>query len=593
MSDSAIGDDAGTQSPIQIETWEDLANITSDMEGEYVLANDLNENTSDYDEYASENANGGDGWDPIGTLSWSFDGRLDGAGHTISDLFVSRTGTGDNGIGLFASLTGTIENLTVEALSVTGNNQIGVLVGMSQGTITNCAVSGDVYGEDQYQASMTGGIVGDNRGLIADSYATGNVTGHITVGGIAGKNTLSGQITRSYATGHVQGIMSFLGGLVGENNGVIEESYATGDVDGVNTGWTITGVGGLVGKNTDDGIVENSYATGSATIPGSENVGALVGENDQNAEISRSYSAGTASGPFANEGGVTGLNQASAVDVYYNSDLNDSAHGENDSDSDTTTGLSTDEMQGTAAESNMSALDFQNTWKTVDDDYPTLLMGEGDSSDENVTVSTQAATNVGETSATLNGDVTELENASSADVSFQYGETGAGLPNTVDAGDVSSTGTFEETADSLEPATEYEFQAVAETSDDEDDGDVLTFTTEAAPLSVSAEDETIAVGGEATISIDATSVEKITVASLWTDWMVSDETSDGGTFIDKVGSEGACEFEWDTLQGSVSPAISVSPPSRYVGGEFLLDIDATDGDSAEGTTVILKIDSDE
>jgi hypothetical protein len=48
-------------------------------------------------------------------------------------------------------------------------------------------------------------------------------------------------------------------------------------------------------------------------------------------------------------------------------------------------GLQTDEMQGVSAESNMSALDFTNTWETVTDpdSYPVLAWetadGDGDS----------------------------------------------------------------------------------------------------------------------------------------------------------------------------------------------------------------------
>ncbi|MDR5672017.1 Subtilisin-like serine protease [Halalkaliarchaeum sp. AArc-CO] len=103
---------------------------------------------------------------------------------------------------------------------------------------------------------------------------------------------------------------------------------------------------------------------------------------------------------------------------------------------------------------------------------------DDDGDEEIVSVVTNEATDVGETSATLNGEVTELENADEADVGFEYGETGGDLANTADAGTLSSTGTFDATVEDLASGTEYEFRAIAETAGGSDEGDVLTFVTE-------------------------------------------------------------------------------------------------------------------
>lgn len=98
--------------------------------------------------------------------------------------------------------------------------------------------------------------------------------------------------------------------------------------------------------------------------------------------------------------------------------------------------------------------------------------------EESVSVVTDEATDVGETSVTLNGEVTELENADEADVGFEYGESGGDLSNSVDAGTVSSTGTFDADVDDLQSGTEYEFRAVAETDEASDTGDIETFQTD-------------------------------------------------------------------------------------------------------------------
>ena len=121
--------------------------------------------------------------------------------------------------------------------------------------------------------NYVGGLVGDNGGLIHASYAAGRVTGNSDVGGLAGRNA-GGGITTSYATGRVTGV-SRVGGLVGDNGsgfgfGEITASYATGRVPGQDR------VGGLVGSN--GGTITASYATGRVTGR-RVRVGGLVGYN--------------------------------------------------------------------------------------------------------------------------------------------------------------------------------------------------------------------------------------------------------------------------------------------------------------------------
>jgi len=96
---------------------------------------------------------------------------------------------------------------------------------------------------------------------------------------------------------------------------------------------------------------------------------------------------------------------------------------------------------------------------------------------ETVSVVTRDATEVGEITATLNGEVTELDAADGTDVGFEYGESGGNLPNTVDAGTLSAIGAFDAAVDGLDSGVEYEFRAVATTKEASDTGGVQTFTT--------------------------------------------------------------------------------------------------------------------
>ena len=118
-------------------------------------------------------------------------------------------------------------------------------------------------------AGLVGGLVGLNQGLISQSNATVPVTGDLYVGGLVGWNDTGASITTSYSIGAVTGIAGgqeagtnndYVGGLVGVNFGSIANTYATGAVSGVQV------VGGLVGTNMPGGAsVSTSYSTGAVS----------------------------------------------------------------------------------------------------------------------------------------------------------------------------------------------------------------------------------------------------------------------------------------------------------------------------------------
>ena len=59
---------------IEISDWYDLDAVRDDLSSDYVLVNDLDENTAGYDEIAGPDANGGEGWMRWPTYSGNFDG---------------------------------------------------------------------------------------------------------------------------------------------------------------------------------------------------------------------------------------------------------------------------------------------------------------------------------------------------------------------------------------------------------------------------------------------------------------------------------------------------------------------------------------
>jgi hypothetical protein len=282
----------------EIRDWHDLDAIRNNLGDRYILTNDLDSTTTGYAELASETANQGTGWQPIGTSDDQFIGSFNGQGYEIRDLFINRPD--ENYVGLFSEVgqEGVTKDIGVVNVTVTGNDYVGGLVGHSDGTVSNSYSAGNVTGEEH-----VGSLVGHNGGIVNNSYSSGSVTGEERVGGLVGWNQAT--LSNSYSSCSVTGNWS-VGGLVGDNwyyEGTVNDCYSTGSVTG------FTRVGGLVGVNYY-GSVTNSYSTGSVT--GSTRVGGLVGYNTST--VSNSFWDRVTSGMEESDGG-TGKTTAEMKDI--------------------------------------------------------------------------------------------------------------------------------------------------------------------------------------------------------------------------------------------------------------------------------------
>jgi filamentous hemagglutinin family protein len=202
-----------------------------------------------------------------------FYGSLDGNGKTISNLNINQPFSRNVGlVGRFDG-EGSISNLKLTNVNVTGSINVGALVGVNNdGTVSESSAQGAVRGK-----ASVGGLVGANGYLIEKSYADVTVTGlgptddsnygNSQIGGLVGFNSSDSFIRESFAVGTVSGTFQ-VGGLAGWNDGSIANTYSSGTVNG---GFE---VGGLVGRNT--GPVSNSY-TESSVIGTGNRIGRLVG----------------------------------------------------------------------------------------------------------------------------------------------------------------------------------------------------------------------------------------------------------------------------------------------------------------------------
>jgi len=282
---------------VQIRDWYDLDDVRDDLDGQFILMNDLDSTTAGYTEVASPTANEGKGWLPIGIWPDPFVGSFDGQGFEIRDLFVDREGEDYVGLFSFVNTGAVIVGVGLIDADVTGEVYVGGLVGhMHDGSLSNCHSTGDVAGD-----THVGGLVGECGGIVSNTYSAASVSGSFEVGGLIGQSHAI--VSRSYSTGRVIG-HEYVGGLVGWNHdGTISNSYSSGRVDGESL------VGGLVGHNR--GSVSNCYSTGNVT--GLEDVGGMVGRNYQGT-VSNSFWDIETSGQSTSAGG-TGSTTAEMRDI--------------------------------------------------------------------------------------------------------------------------------------------------------------------------------------------------------------------------------------------------------------------------------------
>ncbi|WP_043810852.1 YDG domain-containing protein, partial [Rubrivivax gelatinosus] len=147
------------------------------------------------------------GFSPIGTAAHAFTGSLDGAGHTVTGLSISRAG--QDAVGLVGVNHGTIQNIAISNATITGQDGVGVVAGVNAGTVSNVYASGDVRGR-----AGVGVLAGQSAGSIVNAYSDGGVSGAIDVGGLVGDN--EGRIDKVYSLARVDGAdVASAGALIG------------------------------------------------------------------------------------------------------------------------------------------------------------------------------------------------------------------------------------------------------------------------------------------------------------------------------------------------------------------------------------------
>lgn len=247
-------------------------------------------------------------WTPIGDGTNDFCGTFDGQGNTIFNVAIGRVEDPLQAevFGLFGSLSGTIQNLNLDTLSINGLPAFsspyliayaGALVGYAGGVIENCHST---------NASVI--IHTPSDSAMYKMYGIGGLMGYAARGSQISECSVSGSIN------DMTGISGMVGGFIGGMGETATIKYSRADVAlnvksdayGANVGGFI---GAVNGNSNPATIISNCYATGNVTGGAYSGgfAGSLVGLNIKNC-----YATGEVTGAFASMATFVGTDAPAA-----------------------------------------------------------------------------------------------------------------------------------------------------------------------------------------------------------------------------------------------------------------------------------------
>lgn len=208
--------------------------------------------------------------------------------------------------------------------TMNGLDAMGGVVGLNEGLITDCTLSGSMGSATQ---DYIGGIAGLNvggrtAGTLENCTAGKNctVTGRTAVGGIVGFNLSGGRVQNCTGSANVSGA-GRVGGIAGENGGEIVLSGAKAGARRV-TG-SGSGVGGVIGVNTADGTLRAAddsaqgdviAADSELTVRGGSKVGGIAGAQEGAAARLRfAKNLGRVTANTGAAGGIVGISSGEST----------------------------------------------------------------------------------------------------------------------------------------------------------------------------------------------------------------------------------------------------------------------------------------
>jgi len=328
--------------------------------------------------------------------------------HNIGDIYSSSINYSCISGGICGTSTGAFTNChnTGNIYSYTHSPSAatcysGGICGSASGHISNCHNTGNIYSHSYSSSSssacLSGGICASSDGAnrITNCHNTGAVSSDYSAGGIAG-GIHQVKISKCHNTGSITSRIN-IGGIIGmvqgSTNKDITNCYNTGNIYCYSSN-SSSGcyMGGIAGGLSAGIRIANCYNTGNISYTGTVSASGLIGGGicggAEDGTIRNCYNVGLITCPGTN-GGICGYKSSSSItNCYY---LNTCGHNTS------TGGIAKTEAQMKSSSfpvilNTDSVVFVMDITPNINQGYP--VFGS---------VSTENATNVGATTATLNG----------------------------------------------------------------------------------------------------------------------------------------------------------------------------------------------
>jgi len=145
-------------SPTVVDSWADLNDIRTALDGNYILDSNLDSNSAGY---VHDSRVGGKRQSGLAANRYNrlaVHRRIDGNGHTITGLTIYRPTTDYQGLFGRLDTSAVIQDVGVVDCNIKGKNYVGALVGyLLDGSVSGCYATGKIHGTDR-----VGGLIGQN-----------------------------------------------------------------------------------------------------------------------------------------------------------------------------------------------------------------------------------------------------------------------------------------------------------------------------------------------------------------------------------------------------------------------------------------------
>ena len=474
---------------IEIYTLSDLQGMNTVLTEDYVLMNDI-------DASDTINWNSGEGFIPIGTGWWAdqFQGTFDGQGYVISNLYINRPSS--NFQGLFGSIrtgSGTfIKNVGLIDCEIYGNERVGTLIGLNRGILSNSFATGEITGN-----YATGGLVGESDTLIENCYSKMTITVSSNNGGIVGNSTST--INKCYHSGLITG-------SAGTKNGISSSGTVTNSFWDTETSLTSTSDGGGTGKTTSEMKDLSTYTDTTTTglddpwdfvsnpnddvstddiwnILSSLNDGypifdyqASIPEGTTNSATNITHESARLNGELVDPAGE-------AVDLFFSYKLvSDSTWTEIQKHSSIISPYTFHhDLTGLTADTDY---EFQAIFKwSTNEITGQILQFKTNITPQTPVVNTSNVSNNTGTSVTFNGELTQLGAESSADLYFEYKKQidSTWIEVVSEQNVTTEPYSYNEIATGLTEGVFYDYRSVVKWNSSEYKGNIIEFFTSTLP----------------------------------------------------------------------------------------------------------------